>query len=707
VRRACLSSALQFCFFAVRYLPAVGSSTSNPHPTCNPPPTRQPANRRRQDKSVLGRLLADCRRLIHLDLSELPRLTTHVLQSAIMRAEARADLDPSTEGGRQGGGGSQSGGSQSGSSEDEEVEEEDWEEGAKDEAEALGWGRLSTLRRLNLSGCEALQLPFSLVLVCRGLADLDLAGTATDDGDLVLIASSMQRLRRLVVSGCTSVTDAGARALAAAPAVRGGRVRALGVGRLPRVTPGGFEQLLGAWAAGAAAAGVSQSDWTESFAAADSGCSSGSDSDSSSERQPPRRQRRGGEVGGGDGLLWLDASGSGSVDGGVLRAALRAGAAPPRQQQQRGVSSFAGYGGATAEDAAGVAELIAEAGALLETLSTVDPESPTVGGAAPWQRPQQQQLRQLVGLSGLLVAGCGVCGDDLGDLATAGWLRRLDTLDLSHCEPLRKPRPDSARAGVAAAAAAQAAHPLAAVITAGISPSTLRVLRLDGCHVTDAAAAAIASHCGAALAELSLVGCRPLGNAGLRALATDCRQLRALSVGGAGPHWREDAALAGAAALAGLTALRVARRSLLTDAQFSPVLACCGRLRSLQLAGCYSLTDAALAGAPACLTELTLVAMDRSFTGSGLAALRRLRRLRLSACPGVTPAAVQLVLACCLQLAALELPFHMAGATALLPLRGGGGVDANGGAGGGCQAGQQQQARPCVTFEGRGGGRYH
>lgn len=151
------------------------------------------------------------------------------------------------------------------------------------------------------------------------------------------------------------------------------------------------------------------------------------------------------------------------------------------------------------------------------------------------------------------------------------------------------------------------------------------------------------------------------------------------------------------------------RRSFLTDAQLAPLLAAKrGSLLQLELAGCPTLTDAALlhllppptlpapssrpcegaageqevwqdgqqaddaapqpqqqqqAGpgrrpqAPP-LQHLSLVCCDR-MEGSTLRQLGRLRSLRLSGCPGVDEAALQAACVCCNQLTLLELPSHV------------------------------------------------
>jgi hypothetical protein len=736
---------------------------------------------------VLGRLLANSPQLMDLDLSDLPRLPSHVLRAALEAAGAAQQSATPGSGGDGGGCGAP----------------------------------LVRLRRLSLAGCERLQPPLELLAGCTQLVDLDVSGTAATDADVIMMSECLQLLRRLDVSGCIALTDAGVRGLAGAAAVRRGRLRALGAGRLPRVTGRGFAELLGSWARCAAVKwswerhvcgdgrlGGCCSDggcgsWGGGSSSSSSSCSSstgggGSCSSTSSNsdsgkvgastssptmhgkracgnRQCRRRRRY---------LLRLDVSGSGAVDGGVIRASVSAAAAdaadaaapmasPPTpaaltwregesssDEEEHGGTAGGWFlggrrggcdgdgGGGAAEEAA---ELLASLGLEPEESSSSSRHGDLEGRArsssgggglegSPHVRAMERRRVGRVQLGALLAAGCPLGACDLGALGAAGCLHRLAALDLRHCEPLRRPPPEAAVASAPAAARGGAGgglrnrgadHPLAAALVASIEPRALRVLRLDGCHFTDAAAAALAEHCGGSLSELSLVGCRPLGDAGLRAFATRCTRLRALSVGGAGSHWREDAALAGAPALAALTSLRVARRALLSDAQLGAVLADCTRLRSLQLAGCYSLTDRAFApqlpppqlpqppghdggsggnhgssssssgcavhiggsSAAICpaaddgaayevvpqrapplqqytsITDVSLVAMDASFTGSGLARLPRLRSLRLSACPGVTPAAAQLVVACCSRLADLELPAHLAGVP--LPLQAG------------------------------------
>jgi hypothetical protein len=596
------------------------------------------------------------------------------------------------------------------------------------------------LRRLDLSGCEPLRPPPALLAAVPGLTSLRLAGTAVEDADVFLLASFLPRLRRLDLSGCTLVTDEGARALASAPALLRGRLSALGLGRLPRVTGVGFGALMAAWggACPLAEEGEEQEEGQEeegcssggvnacgcdglspSTSSSSSGssresereCGSDSDSDSDSDtatwcsaraidsgagdavRRWQRVRRRRGGCGSG---LWLDVGGSSAVDGCVLSALLQAtaerrsgsqwggtAAAPPGRsggRQARCDSSKVEAGRAAAEEAA---EFLASLG-----LFDAEEEVPQGQQAARvyWrghkgEQRRQQRPRRGLQLRALLASGCRLGPDDLLALSRAGCLRHLQALDLSHCEPLRKPAAAclegasfSAGHGGDAVAAAAALHPVVALLAppplaaplgapaGGLrGPRALRVLRLDAVHLTDAAATAIARAVGPALRELSLVACRPLGTAGLRAFGSHCARLRSLSIGGGGPRaWDEAAAFAGAPALAGLTRLAISRRSGLTDAALAALLATAPRLSALRLAGCYGVSDRGLARAPGRLRDLSLVGLDRAFTGACLARLPALRRLRLSGCPGVTGPALQLVVVCCPQLAELALPGHLA-----------------------------------------------
>jgi hypothetical protein len=233
----------------------------------------------------------------------------------------------------------------------------------------------------------------------------------------------------------------------------------------------------------------------------------------------------------------------------------------------------------------------------------------------------------------------------------------------------------------------------------------LQLLLLDGCYIDDVAAAAVAAQGLPALQELSLVGCRGLGDTGLRSLLGSLPSLRALALGGSVSAWSEGPALHGLPAVASLTQLRLVRRPVLRDAELAAVLrqGCC--LRSLSLVGCYMLTDkvfelataaegaasagqlvsevldmpragaqslaagnACSSGQAACsraaplqqLTHLSLVACD-GVSGASIARLQGLRHLRMSFCASLSPSALQHVVVSCRQLHLLELPASLSG----------------------------------------------
>ncbi|KAL4436631.1 hypothetical protein ABPG75_003770 [Micractinium tetrahymenae] len=172
-----------------------------------------------------------------------------------------------------------------------------------------------------------------------------------------------------------------------------------------------------------------------------------------------------------------------------------------------------------------------------------------------------------------------------GSRASRPLLRGLEALDLSHLHCLGSK--------ASSAAAASAAATLAALLQA--AGSSLRRLVLDGCFAGGTPDGGrmlpLLPRCCPGLEALSLVGCTGVGNDDLAALNA-LPALRDLAVGGASLAWHEHRALTG---LRGLTRLRIARRPFLTDAQLAPLLAANrGSLVQLELAGCASLTDAAL-----------------------------------------------------------------------------------------------------------------
>lgn len=141
------------------------------------------------------------------------------------------------------------------------------------------------------------------------------------------------------------------------------------------------------------------------------------------------------------------------------------------------------------------------------------------------------------------------------------WLTlQIQVLDLSHMTLLNPGR----RRSDAAAGIAQAL--CAAVLAAG---KHLRDLNLDDAQVSEDVLMAIGQKC-SRLESLSLIGCRPLSNAGLESVAGGCPELKKLSVGGPSFHWREDKGLA---AFRGLKHLTISRRTTLcTDSSLIKVL---------------------------------------------------------------------------------------------------------------------------------------
>ncbi|PRW33789.1 F-box LRR-repeat 2 isoform X1 [Chlorella sorokiniana] len=260
-------------------------------------------------------------------------------------------------------------------------------------------------------------------------------------------------------------------------------------------------------------------------------------------------------------------------------------------------------------------------------------------------------------------------------------LHRLQHLDVSHVQSLSK-----GGAGPSSAAASAGDSPAAEALSAlfRTAGGSLRTAILDGCFMGASLLPLLVGFC-PGVERLSLVGCSGLADADLATL-TGLRSLSDLAVGGSSLAWHEHRSLSG---LNGLTRLRLARRPYLTDAQLAPLLAANrGSLRQLELAGCASLTDAALlhllppyqlgSGASGGsgearhssrqphqqrqqappLERLHLVCCDR-ITGTSLRHLRRLRSLRLSGCPAVSETALQAAAICCTRLTLLELPSHI------------------------------------------------
>ena len=164
----------------------------------------------------------------------------------------------------------------------------------------------------------------------------------------------------------------------------------------------------------------------------------------------------------------------------------------------------------------------------------------------------------------------------------------------------------------------------------------MRVLHLDGSSLEDATMKCLAESC-REVAELSLVGCTELTDAGLELVARGCEKLRTLAVGGAKGMWSVQRGLA---CFRGLQSLSVSRRSNMHDQSFCSVMAQHSGLQSLRLAGCALITDEGLASLPVGLRSATFICCD-SITGRGLGRLRALQELRFRDCAKVTAQAVQ------------------------------------------------------------------
>ena len=164
----------------------------------------------------------------------------------------------------------------------------------------------------------------------------------------------------------------------------------------------------------------------------------------------------------------------------------------------------------------------------------------------------------------------------------------------------------------------------------------LQLLHLDGSSLGDETMECLVEWC-RELAELSIVGCTELSDAGLQLVARGCQKLRTLAVGGAKGTWSERHGLS---CFQGLRSLSISRRSILNDQDFSAVMQRHHGLHNLRLAGCASITDAGLASLPADLRKATFICCD-SVSGKGLGRLQALQELRFRDCTRVTAQAVQ------------------------------------------------------------------
>lgn len=176
--------------------------------------------------------------------------------------------------------------------------------------------------------------------------------------------------------------------------------------------------------------------------------------------------------------------------------------------------------------------------------------------------------------------------------------------------------------------------PLPAMLACG--GASLRVLRLDGSHVSHECLECIASNC-LELIDLSLIACTGVQDQGLKSLASKCSKLLVLAVGGSRGRWTERHGLG---AFHGLQCLCISRRSSCSDEDLAHVLHQHPTLEGIRLAGCPSISDASIAALPKTLQHAVFICCDR-ITGSGFERLTQLQGLRFRDCPHVTQEALQ------------------------------------------------------------------
>lgn len=143
---------------------------------------------------------------------------------------------------------------------------------------------------------------------------------------------------------------------------------------------------------------------------------------------------------------------------------------------------------------------------------------------------------------------------------------------------------------------------------------SLRLLRVDGCAVSDGWLAALGTGAGAGeLVELSLFRCEGVKDGGLAPLLSCCPKLNVLD----------------------LTCCRD-----ITDATLQAIAAHCRDLRSLKMEGCKNVSDSGLAlVAGACVKLEDLDLTDCNVTDTGLSSIgscKDLRSLKLGFCSAVT-----------------------------------------------------------------------
>ncbi|XP_077213714.1 RNI-like superfamily protein isoform X2 [Tasmannia lanceolata] len=169
----------------------------------------------------------------------------------------------------------------------------------------------------------------------------------------------------------------------------------------------------------------------------------------------------------------------------------------------------------------------------------------------------------------------------------------------------------------------------------------LTKLNISGCSAfSDAALAHLSSVC-TNLKSLNLCGCvRAASDRALQAIAYNCRQLQALSLG-----WCEDVTDVGVMSLAlgcpDLRALDLCGCVLITDESVIALANGCHSLRSLGLYYCQNITDRAMYSLANCLVKGNKHDLWKSVLSS--CSEEGLMNLNISQCTALTPPAVQAV----------------------------------------------------------------
>ena len=188
---------------------------------------------------------------------------------------------------------------------------------------------------------------------------------------------------------------------------------------------------------------------------------------------------------------------------------------------------------------------------------------------------------------------------------------------------------------------------------------------------TSRAVLSLVEKCGRALQQVRLVDCRRLDVDAVKAVGRRCPRLRSVAFvyhGGDDRSWwsRADsqvvAALVNVAGAAELGSVSFVGFRSVCDIEVTYLADCyCSTLRRVDLSGCRSLTDAALAAlAERCLGRLRELAFAATrVTDAGVSALvagcPRLQRVDLADCPALSDAAVRSLASACPRLERVSL----------------------------------------------------